>query len=74
MRRPYCLRVQRSKAKGWISKGWVPPIVVQGRRRGIGIGAYPLASLAATRTSEVQLVMWSEIDLGRRHGRSRAQG
>ena len=43
------LRVQRSAKKGWISKSWVQRIVVQGRRREIGLGAYPLVALAQAR-------------------------
>lgn len=43
------LRVVRSKKKQLISKSWVQRIVIQGRRRDLGLGGYPKVSLAEAR-------------------------
>ena len=43
------LRVVRSEKKQLISKSWVQRIVIQGRRRELGLGGYPKVSLAEAR-------------------------
>ena len=43
------LRVVRSERKRWISKSWVQRLVIHGRRRDLGLGAYPLVGLADAR-------------------------
>ena len=43
------LRVVRSERKQWISKSWVQRLVIHGRRRDLGLGAYPLVGLADAR-------------------------
>ena len=43
------LRVVRSERKRWLSKCWVQRHVIHGRRRDLGLGAYPLVGLADAR-------------------------
>ena len=43
------LRVVRSERKRWISKSWVQRLLIHGRRRDLGLGAYPLVGLADAR-------------------------
>ena len=43
------LRVVRSERKRWISKSWVQRLVMRGRGRDLGLGAYPLVGLAEAR-------------------------
>ena len=43
------LRVVLSQRKRWISKSWVQRLVIHGRRRDLGLGAYPLVGLADAR-------------------------
>ena len=43
------LRVVLSERKQWISKSWVQRLVIHGRRRDLGLGAYPLVGLAGAR-------------------------
>ena len=43
------LRVVVSERKQWISKSWVQRLVIRGRRRDLGLGAYPLVGLADAR-------------------------
>lgn len=43
------LRVVRSERKRWVAKSWVQRLVIHGRRRYLGLGAYPLVGLADAR-------------------------
>ena len=48
------LRVVQSERKQWISKSWVQRLVIHGRRRDLGLGAYPLVGLADARERAVE--------------------
>ena len=43
------LRVVLSERKQWISKSWIQLLVIHGRRRDLGLGAYSLVGLADAR-------------------------
>ena len=68
------LRVVLSERKQWISKSWVQRLVIHGRRRDLGLGAYPLLGL----TSGPRMALRSPgVDCAcpqRRTGQLRAHG